>query len=153
VNKEQIIQIFSNKIKLVRTERNYSQDKMANVLGLSKKTLLQIEKGRQEANWSSVVALCALFRDSEILQSVLGSDPLEVLEVIAHESIERPIDKTGPRDKTLGGRVWWKEIKSKNGYRLQQNLISQHYRILDESNYRYFSSFNKKEALNYLDQL
>ena len=147
MDKNQIVQVLSNKIKLVRAEANYSQDKMAEVLGLSKKTLVQIEKGRMDAGWSTVVTLCALFRHSETLQATLGSDPLEVLEVIAHETIK------SPKEKTLGGRVWWKEIDKRGKYRLQQNLISQHFRILDEEDYRYFSSFNKEEASNYLSQL
>ena len=147
MDKIEIAQLLSKKIKLVRTEKGYSQDKMADVLGLSKKTLVQIEKERQVANWSTVVTLCALFRDSEILQTTLGNDPIEVLEVVVHETV------TSPKDKTLGGKVWWKEIEHKNGYRLQQNLISQHYRILDGDDYRYFSSFSKDEALNYLKGL
>lgn len=147
MDKNQIVKALTNKIKLVRTEANYSQDKMAEVLGMSKKTLVQIEKGRTEAGWSTVVTLCALFRHSEILQASLGSDPLEVLEVIAHETI------TSPKEKTLGGKVWWKEIAKKEKYRLQQNLISNHYRILDEEDYRYFSSFDKEEAMNYFNQL
>ena len=46
----------------------------------------------------------------------------------------------------MGGRVWWKEIKIKGDYRLQQNIISQHYRILDGKNYRWYSSFEEEEA-------
>ncbi|RCK09687.1 hypothetical protein DT075_36260 [Bacillus licheniformis] len=53
---------------------------MANVLGMSKKTLVQIEKGRSAAGWAHVVAVCALFRNSEVLQAVLGDEPLEVVE-------------------------------------------------------------------------
>ncbi len=147
MDKNQINQLLSPKIKLVRTEANYSQEKMAEILGVSKKTLVQIEKGRMEAGWSTVVTLCALFRNSEILQASLGSAPLEVLEVIAHETINSPLDKT------LGGKVWWKEIERKGKYRLQQNLFSQHYRILDEENYRYVSSFNKEEVFDYFHRL
>jgi DNA-binding XRE family transcriptional regulator len=48
---------------------------MAEIQGISKKTLVQIEKGRQEAGWSQVVAVWALFQESQILQHVLGGDP------------------------------------------------------------------------------
>ncbi len=84
MNKEHAIELISTKIKLIRTEKRYTQDKMAEVLGISKKTLVQIEKGRTNAGWTNTVAICALFRDSEVLQNTLGDDPLVVIETMAH---------------------------------------------------------------------
>ncbi|ACK62639.1 TPA: helix-turn-helix domain-containing protein [Bacillus cereus] len=147
MNKELIIELISTKAKLIRTEKGYTQDKMAEVLGISKKTLVQIEKGRTNAGWTNTVAICALFRDSEVLQSSLGDDPLVVIETMAHNSISKF------KEKTLGGKVWWKQIQEKGNFRLQQNLISQHYRILDKYDYRWFNSFDLEEALEQLDTL
>ncbi|WP_078544248.1 helix-turn-helix transcriptional regulator [Litchfieldia alkalitelluris] len=140
MERELIIELVSSKIKLIRTEKGYTQDKMADILGISKKTLVQIEKGRIEAGWTIIVALCALFRDSEILKGTLGDDPIEVIETIAHDGIDIP------KERTLGGKVWWKEIKKVGNFKLQQNVISSHFRILDEEDYRWFSSFNQEEA-------
>jgi len=134
-------------MRLIRLEKKYSQDKMAEIMGISKKTLIQIEKGRIFSSWANVIAVCALFRDSEILHSVLGDEPLEIIETVAHNGIERP------KDKSMGGRVWWKEIERKGDYRLQQNVISKHYRILDGRNYRWYSSFEYEEAFNRLNEL
>lgn len=142
-----MIKSVSDKIRLIRLEKNYSQDRMAEVIGISKKTLVQIEKGRTEAGWTTTVAVCGLFRDSEILQSVLGDVPLEVVEIIAHNGV------SSSKDKTLGGRVWWKEIQKEGSFRLQQNMISQHYRILDDQDYRWFSSFDKSEAVERFEEL
>lgn len=147
MNKEQLIELISNKIRLIRLEKNYSQEKMADIMGISKKTLIQIEKGRTLSGWTNVIAVCALFRDSEILRSALGDEPLEIIETIAHNGIDRP------RDKSMGGRVWWQEIDNQGSFRLQQNVISQHYRILDAKNYRWYSSFEEQEALMRLTEL
>lgn len=147
MNKQQLIVSLSGKFKLVRVEKGYTQDQMADVLGVSKKTLVQIEKDRTLAGWTNVVALCALFRDSQILQSVLGGEPLEVVETIAHNGFERP------KDKTFGGTVWWKEEEKKGPFRIQQNMITHHYRILDVDDYRWYSTFKKEEALNELKKL
>lgn len=150
MNKEQFIKLISDKMKLVRTEMNYTQDQMAEVLGLSKKTLIQIEKGRIQVGWTPSVAFCALFRESEVLQSVLGNDPVEVLSVIAFDHYE------GPKEKTLGGKVWWREVEQIGEFRLQQNLFSQHYRILDRNDRRWHSSFDEnymKEKLRKLGNL
>ncbi|EKN70219.1 helix-turn-helix domain-containing protein [Neobacillus bataviensis LMG 21833] len=138
MTREEIIMQVSEKLRLIRTEAGYTQDKMADIIGLSKKTLVQIEKGRVLANWSTVVSICALFRETETVQFLFGNEPLEVLETVALNGID--LRKT----KTLGGRVWWKVLTQKNGFILQQNILSKHFRILDERNYRIFSSFDEK---------
>jgi DNA-binding XRE family transcriptional regulator len=111
---------------------------MAEIIGVSKKTLVQIEKGRVLAGWSTVVSICALFRETETVQFLFGNEPLEVLETVALNGID--LRKT----KTLGGRIWWRVISQKNGFILQQNILSKHFRILDVQNYRIFSSFDEK---------
>lgn len=50
--------------KLIRTEFNYSQEHMAEILGISKKTLVEIEKDRRSLGWSGSVVLCSLFHDA-----------------------------------------------------------------------------------------
>ncbi|SHJ62455.1 DNA-binding transcriptional regulator, XRE-family HTH domain [Geosporobacter subterraneus DSM 17957] len=137
MKKDEIIDCLSKKIKIIRVEMDYSQDYMAEILGISKKTLIQIEKGRIKAGWTVIVALCGLFRESEIIQNLLGEDPLEVLQLISRQN------HALPREKTLGGRVWWTDLENKNGFRLQKNLVSGHYRILDGDQRRWLSSFDE----------
>ncbi|KRE44990.1 helix-turn-helix transcriptional regulator [Paenibacillus sp. Soil522] len=147
MDKQQLIETLSGKLKLVRVEKGYTQDQMAEVLGVSKKTLVQIEKERMLAGWTNVVALCALFRDSQVIQSVLGGDPVEVIETIAHNGFVRS------KDKTFGGKVWWKEEEKKGSFRIQLNMISHHYRIIDDDDFRWFSSFDREETLIQLEKL
>lgn len=147
MEKDEFIRLISKKMKLVRTEQGFSQDKMADIIGISKKTLVQIEKGRADANWTTTVAFCALFNHSELLSSVIGDHPINFVQLIANNSD----GTTG--EKTMGGKFWWKEIAVKEKFRLQQNYVSNHYRILDEDDYRWFSSFEKKEAIRRLAEL
>ncbi|XXM74033.1 helix-turn-helix transcriptional regulator [Lysinibacillus sphaericus] len=147
MKREEVITIISDKLRLIRTEAGYTQDKMANVIGLSKKTLVQIEKRRVDANWTTAIAVCALFRDSETLVTSMGGEPLEVVETLAREGMDFR------KEKTLGGKVWWKEIKESDGYVLQQNLFSKHFRILDRNHYRIYSSFNKEETEGRFDEI
>lgn len=148
MNKTELAMLMTEKMKLIRTERGYTQEKMAEVLGISKKTLVQIEKGRTEAGWTTTVAACALFRTSDLLQNTLGGDPVELAEMAAHGTVRHPRTK-----RTFGGRVWWREVDSGNGYRLQQNLISGHYRILDEKDYRVFSTLDPEAAKAEMDEI
>ncbi|WP_160724596.1 helix-turn-helix transcriptional regulator [Bacillus sp. USDA818B3_A] len=147
MTRDEIIMQVSEKLRLIRTEAGYTQDKMADIIGVSKKTLVQIEKGRVLAGWSTVVSICALFRETETVQFLFGNEPLEVLETVALNGID--LRKT----KTLGGRIWWRVLFQKNGYILQQNILSKHFRILDEQNYRIFSSFDEKQSRHRFKEL
>ncbi|OZM57594.1 transcriptional regulator [Lottiidibacillus patelloidae] len=147
MNKGTFIKLISENMKLVRTEQNISQDKMGEILGISKKTLVQIEKGRTYANWTTVVAFCLLFNRSKLLNAIIGDNPVEFVQLISNNS------NGSPKDKTLGGKVWWKEIEMKGNYRLQQNLISHHYRILDKEDFRWYSSFDKEKIMFRFNEL
>ncbi|WP_041123674.1 helix-turn-helix transcriptional regulator [Jeotgalibacillus alimentarius] len=147
MNKEQVIHMIAEKMKLIRVENGYSQDKMADILGISKKTLVQIEKDRSLPGWNTVVAITALFHQSEVLQHTLGDEPLEVIRLVTFEHADEPVSRT------LGGKVWWKELHSTGGYRLQQNVISKHYRVLDQKHFRWISTFDEKEAYLRMEEL
>lgn len=147
VTRDEIILKLSEKLRLIRTEAGYTQDKMADIIGVSKKTLVQIEKGRALANWSTVVATCALFRESETIQFIFGNEPLEVLETVAREG------RDYRQEKTLGGKIWWREVARQNGFILQQNIVSQHFRILDEEHFRIYSSMDEQSARLRFDEL
>lgn len=147
MTKEEIIEIISEKLKLVRVEMGYTQEKLAEMIGVSKKTLVQIEKGRVMAGWSVTIAVCALFRESGVVQSSFGGDPMELIETIAREGMDYR------KEKTFGGKVWWKELSREAGYILQQNMISRHFRILDDADYRIYSSMEEDEAKARFEEL
>lgn len=84
MDQNRVIDKLSAKVKLIRVENDYTQDRMATVLGISKKSLVQIEKRRVNANWTTTVALCALFRNSEVIQHTMGGDVLTILDTAAH---------------------------------------------------------------------
>ena len=62
----EFIKKVDEKVRLIRTEKGYTQDKMAEALGISKKTLVQVEKERSSLGWALAIAVCVIFRDSEI---------------------------------------------------------------------------------------
>lgn len=147
LTQEELISIVSKKLRLIRSEYNFSQDKMAEVLGISKKTLIQIEKERNEASWTLVIAVCGLFRESEILKMVLGEEPIELVETLVFKSMSTPKNLTG------GGKVFWKDIKAQGRFKIQKNIISSHYRIIDGNNRRWYSSFDKEYILEKFEEL
>lgn len=147
LTKETLQEIVSKKIRLLRSEYNFSQDKMAEVLGVSKKTLIQIEKERSKASWTLVMAICGLFRESEILKMTLGEDPIELVETIIFKNVAVPRNITG------GGKAWWKNIEAKGKFKIQKNIITSHYRIIDGNNRRWYSTYDKEYAFQKFQEL
>lgn len=140
MNRDEITALLSDQVKALRAEYNLSQETFSGILGLSKKTLIQVEKGRSQLNWSTVIALCALFNESEALRAALGDDPIHIVRAATYNSLALP-------KKTMGGKIWWRELRQSSGFRLQQNLVSGHYRILDARDRRWFSSFDYGEVV------
>ena len=144
MTREEFVSAVSDRLKLVRTEYWLTQDKMALILGISKKSLIESEKGRRLLGWTEAVALVAIFEKSTILTDALGEDFVHMVSALALKDVE----VTYPL--TMGGKVWWREIKKEDGYKVQQNVISNHYRLLDDKDRRLISSFNLKEVEEYL---
>ncbi len=142
MTKNEFIIILNDKMKLIRTEYDYTQDKMAEILGMSKKTLVEIEKGRSTLTWSGAISVVVLFPNSEIIQMIFGDDALDIIKTIAFTSYSENFPET------MGGKIWWRLIKEEFGYKIQQNIISQHYRLLDSNNRRICSSTD----LNYVSK-
>ena len=139
MDRQKFTDLLQTKFKMVRIEAGYTQDTMAQTIGLSKKTLVQIEKERVLPNWTTCISLCALFRDSEILQTTLGGDPLEVIQVISRGECAYPT-------KDNNNELMWTTIDTNNEFTLQQNKISNLYRVLDETHQPLFGSYKAREA-------
>ena len=147
MTRETFVAEMDRQVKLVRTEYGFTQDVMAKVLGMSKKTLVEIEKGRSSHGWTGAVALCTIFSDSQVLSGLLGGEAVDMIHALAFQNL-KPV-----YPKTMGGKVWWRFVETCGPYTIQQNLISQHYRALDCENGRVCSSFELDEIRLRLEEL
>lgn len=147
MTRDEFIKAMDDKCRLIRTEFGYSQDKMSEILGMSKKTLVQIEKDRSTLGWTGAVALCTIFAKSEIVQMTFGGPPEDVVMALAFGNAERQYAKT------LGGKVWWADLETADGYKIQKNIVFQHYRILDREDRRICSSFEYESILKRFREL
>ena len=123
-------------LKLVRTEYGYTQEMMASILGLSKKTLVEIEKGRSTLGWMGAVAFVSLFSDSRILSALLGGEAGDMVKALAFEG------KKPYFFPTMGGKIWWKTLEESEKWRIQQNIISNHFRAVDRNDRRICFGFD-----------
>lgn len=70
---------------------------------------------------------------NELLKNVATAPQLlHSVKDILNEEISLPNIPT----PTLGGKVFWNTLAEYNGWRLQQNMITQHCRIIDQDNVR-----------------
>lgn len=145
MTRDEFVNTVNSKLKLVRTEYGLTQDKMAVILGISKKSLVESEKGRRPLGWTEAVALTSIFDKSTILKDALGEDYKEMVSALALRDVEIMYPST------MGGKVWWREVKSRDGYTIQQNIISNHYRLLDAQDRRLISSFDLQVIEEYLN--
>ena len=147
MDKTELTEKLTAYTRLVRTEYHFSQDQMAQILGISKKSLVESEKGRRNLSWPECIALATIFSQSTVLQNAFGGELSDMIRALAFA------DTKVVYPATMGGKVWWKVIKEVQGYRIQQNILSQHYRLLDPQDGRMMSSFELQEILDYLVQL
>lgn len=124
MTREQFIATCNRKEKLVRNELGYSQEKMSVLLGLSKKTLVEIEKWRASLGWQGAVTLCTLFQNTREITLAFGSDVPALLRAMTEDAaylppIESPYSK-------------WVTVLEKDGKFIQQNTASQLYRLREK---------------------
>ncbi len=147
MTKEKLTHTVSQSLRLIRNEYHVSQDVFSEMIGITKKTLVQIEKDRSLASWSVVIAVVMLFKDSQILKMNLNDDPPQVLHSIVFDSVELP------KSQTMGGKMFWRTIKSTSGFKMQQNYFSGHYRIVDGLGRRFISSYQKSLVEDWLQEV
>ena len=76
MTKKEFAAALDSALKAVRKEYGFTQEKMAAVLGVSKKTLVEIEKGRSSLGWTGAAAFAAaagINTNTKKLMSVAGA--------------------------------------------------------------------------------
>ena len=85
MKREEFIRSVSGRLKLIRTEYGITQEAMSEMLGISKKTLVETEKGRRELSWTEVIAVASVFEKSEVLQQIVGGESSDVIHALAFD--------------------------------------------------------------------
>ena len=107
MDRKEFIQRISRNCKLIRTEYGYSQDQMSLAIGVSKKSLVETEKGRRLLRWNEAVTVATVFAGSNILQNEFGGELSDMIRAIAfdHTGVVYP--------QTMGGRYGGRSSKKK----------------------------------------
>ena len=147
ITKKEFIKKINLIAKDIRKEYNLTQDEMSEIIGISKKTLVQSEKGRRSLGWTECLAIITIFCRSQILQDSLGGDPREIVQALAFENSKISYPLVKPES------YWWSDLSKKEGFKIQQNIINKHYRLITSKNELIISSFDYEEIIDYLNIL
>ena len=124
MTRESFIALCDRKEKLVRNELGYSQEKMSTLLGISKKTLVEIEKWRSSLGWQGAVTLCTLFQNTRGITLTFGSDIPALLRALTEDAAYlQPVESP---------YAAWVPILELDGKTIEQNAASQLYRLRAE---------------------
>lgn len=62
INKNELIKNMSDNLKVLRSKLRLKQAELAEKVGISRQTYLEIENGKRIMQWNTFVALLAVFR-------------------------------------------------------------------------------------------
>ncbi|MED0670298.1 helix-turn-helix transcriptional regulator [Aneurinibacillus aneurinilyticus] len=162
--KEIFERMVSEKLRLIRTEARLTQEQMADAIGLSKKTLVQVEKERKTLGFTAAALVGVLFRNSEIVQAMFGDSTLEIVELLAFTEVNPQAGELSgmewiaqaqakARYQSTGRRIWWKDEKIGQQYMKQSHILTGHFRIVDKSETIHYYGTDSAEADARLVQL
>ena len=83
--KEQLIDILTGKLKVLRAEMKISQQDLAKRLGISRQTYVAIENKSQKLAWNNFLALLLIFKSNDNTAKMIdwiGAYPLELEQYI-----------------------------------------------------------------------
>ena len=83
--KEQLIEILTSKLKVLRAEMKISQQDLAKRLGISRQTYVAIENKTQKLAWNNFLALLLIFKSNDETAKMIdwiGAYPTELEQYI-----------------------------------------------------------------------
>lgn len=80
INKNELTKKMSDNLLVLRNKLRLNQSELAEKVGISRQTLLEIEKGKRIMQWNTFVALFAVFR-----ADISTSNLLEYFEIYTPE--------------------------------------------------------------------
>lgn len=89
MNKREFCRRIHPTIKEIRKEYNLSQLVMANMVGVSKKTYIQLEKQRIILKWSEAVTIATIFGESDTLSDCFEENVIEIIKSIAFDNYKK----------------------------------------------------------------
>lgn len=63
INKDELAGKMSENLMVLRTKLRLKQSELAEKVGVSRQTLLEIEKGKRTMQWNTFLALLSVFRE------------------------------------------------------------------------------------------
>ena len=82
ITREELTVAVSNSLRSIRQETKLTQEELANILGISKNTIVNIEKKDSTLSWPLVISIVTLFNQTPTIQEIIKGESF--IEVIAY---------------------------------------------------------------------
>lgn len=82
IKRKDLIEKISKGLNNIRKEAKLTQDEMANILGISKNTIINAEKNEKQLSWAVVIAILVLFNQTTYVKSIIGEEK-SAIEIIS----------------------------------------------------------------------
>lgn len=84
IRRDELIKKVSDELINIRKESKLTQDELGNILGISKNTIVNVEKGGKQLSWAVVMSVVMLFNQANSIKSIIGeTSPLEIISQCA----------------------------------------------------------------------
>jgi DNA-binding XRE family transcriptional regulator len=71
INKENLIEIMAENLIILRTKLRLTQTELANKVGISRQTIMNIENNKRLMTWNVFVGLLCVFREDRYTSSLI----------------------------------------------------------------------------------
>lgn len=84
IRRDELIKKVSDELVNIRKESKLTQDELGNILGISKNTIVSVEKNGKTLSWAVVMSVVMLFNQANPIKSIIGeTSPLEIISQCA----------------------------------------------------------------------
>lgn len=84
LRRDELIKRVSDELVNIRKESKLTQDEMGNILGISKNTIVSVEKNGKPLSWAVVMSAVMLFNQTSSIKLIIGeTSPLEIISQCA----------------------------------------------------------------------
>lgn len=71
INKEKLIDNMTDNLPMLRTRLGMTQEELAEIIGVSRSTVLSIENKKRDMTWNTFLSLMYLFTNNQVTDKLL----------------------------------------------------------------------------------
>ena len=146
MSKRDFCKIIHQELHEIREEYNLSQMAFASMMGVSKKTYIQLEKKRIVLKWSEAVTVASIFNDSIAIKRHYGDDVISIIQL--HTFDQSIVSMNGYQSNDAHDIVM-----NSDDYSLIRIKVSNLFKIIDNFDKSLYASFSERDIIEKFNEI